>query len=91
MTDQPLSLNQRLQRFVGQLKSSTLLLLVTSLFVLDLVVPDPLPFIDEIVLGIATILIARWQSRRKEPPPPPKPPPKDVTPPGDADDAGLGG
>ncbi len=81
MTDSPQSLTERLQRFAGQLKSSTLLLLVTSLFVLDLVIPDPLPFIDEIMLGIMAVLIARWQSRRKEPPPAPKPPPKNVTPP----------
>ncbi len=77
MTDQSPNLVGRLQRYVGQLKSSTLLLLVGSLFVLDLVVPDPLPFIDEIVLGLSTIPIARWQSRRKEPPPPPR----NVTPP----------
>lgn len=81
MNDLPLSLSERLQRFVGQMKSSTLLMVVASLFLLDLVVPDPLPFVDEIVLGIVTILVARWQSRRKEPPPAPKPPPKDVTPP----------
>ncbi len=72
---------EQLQRFVGQFKSSTLLALAGSLFVLDLVIPDPLPFIDEIVLGIITLLIARWQSRRKEPPAAPKPPPKNVTPP----------
>ncbi len=60
---------------------STLLALVASLFVLDLAIPDPFPFVDEIVLGVVTILIARWQSRRKESPPTPKPPPKDVTPP----------
>ncbi len=76
------SLIQRLQRFAGQLKSSTLLAIVASVFVLDLFIPDALPFIDEIVLGLITVLVARWQSRRVEPPPPPKPPPKDVTPPG---------
>ncbi len=80
MTDQPQSLIGRLQRFAGQLKSSTLLAIVTSLFVLDLFIPDALPFVDEIVLGVLTILIARWQGRHKEPPPAPKPPPKDVTP-----------
>ncbi len=80
MIDRPQSLIERLQHFAGQLKSSTLLAIVTSLFVLDLVVPDALPFVDEIVLGVVTVLIARWQSRRKEPAPAPKPPPKDVTP-----------
>ena len=79
MTDRPMSVVERLQRFAGQLKSSTLLLLVTALFVVDLVIPDPLPFVDEIVLGLMTLLISRWQSRRQQPPP--KPPPKNVTPP----------
>lgn len=87
MNDRPRSLIGRLQRYAGQLKSSTLLVLVASLFALDLVVPDPLPFVDEIVLGIVTILVARWQGRRQEPPPA-KPSPKDVTPPGGKDDAG---
>lgn len=81
MTDRPQSLIGWLQGFAGQFKSSTLLALVASLFVLDLAIPDPFPFVDEIALGIVTILVARWQSRRKEPPPAPKPPPKDVTPP----------
>jgi len=71
---------QRLHRFAHQLKSSTLLVLVASLFVLDLLIPDALPFVDEIVLGIMTVLAARWRSRRAEPLPTPKPPPKDVTP-----------
>ncbi len=81
MTDRPQSLVGWLQGFAGQLKSSTLLAIVTSIFVLDLVIPDAVPFIDEIVLGIVTILVARWQGRRKESPLAPKPPPKDVTPP----------
>ena len=83
MPDPSQSLIDPLQRFVGQFKSSSLLAIVASLFVLDLAIPDALPFVDEIVLGILTILIARWQSRRAEPPEPPKPPPKNVTPPAD--------
>ncbi len=76
-----------LQRFVGRLKSSQLLLLVGSLFVLDLFIPDPFPFVDEIILGIMTVLVARWQSRRSEDdesygdkPYSDKPPTKNVTP-----------
>ncbi len=82
MPDPSQSLIQRLQRFAGQFKSSTLLAIVTTLFVLDVFIPDALPFVDEIVLGVITILIARWQSRRGSPPETPKPPPKNVTPPG---------
>ena len=81
MTDSSPGLIERWKRFTKQLKSSTLLLIVTTLFVLDVLIPDPLPFVDEIILGIMTILIARWQSRRKKPAP--KPPPKNVTPPAD--------
>ncbi len=80
MPDPSRSLIDRLQRFAGQFKSSTLLAIVATLFVADLFIPDALPFVDEIVLGVLTILIARWQSRRAEPPEAPKPPPKNVTP-----------
>lgn len=65
-----------------KLGSRTLLALVTGLFLIDLAVPDALPFIDEIVLGILAVLLARWQSRRTPPTPAPaeKPGEKNVTP-----------
>ncbi len=78
MTDSSGSLIGRLRRLAERFRSSTLLTVVASLFLLDLAIPDALPFVDEIILGILTILIARWQARRT---PPPKPPPKNVTPP----------
>lgn len=56
-----------------------LALLLGAIFVADVMIPDMLPFIDEIVLGIATLLVARWQSRRRADEE--RPPPKDVTPP----------
>ncbi len=82
MVNAPNSLILALQRFVGRLRSSQLLLLVGSLFVVDLFIPDPIPFVDEIILGIMTVLIARWQSRRSEDEDAfdDKPPPKNVTP-----------
>jgi hypothetical protein len=36
-----------------------------GLFVLDLIVPDLIPFIDEILLGLATLILARWKDRRQ--------------------------
>ena len=70
-----------LQDFVATLRSSVLLMVVTGLFLLDIIVPDALPFADEIILFLLTLLIARWKSRaRQELADPPKPPPKDVTP-----------
>ena len=80
MTDQPQRLTEKIKQVAERLKSSHLFLIVAGLFVLDLVILDPLPFIDEIILFIVTVLIARWQTRREEPPAPPKPPPKNVTP-----------
>ena len=38
------------------------LLLVVTL--LDFIVPDPIPFIDEIVLAILTMIFALWKERR---------------------------
>ena len=79
MSEETPGLIERIRRFVGQLKSPQLFLLVGSLFLLDLVILDPIPFIDEIILGIITLLVARWKKRRDEPAAP-KPPPKNVTP-----------
>ena len=38
----------------------------TALFVLNMLFLDPLPFVDEILFGLATLLLANWK-RRKEP------------------------
>lgn len=71
----------RLLDIFGRLRSSHLLLIVGGLFLADLVIPDPLPFLDEILLGAATLLLARWQLRKTEPAEArEKPPPKNVTP-----------
>ena len=62
--------------------SRTLLFVVGGLFLADVAIPDAVPFVDEMVLGIITILLARWQSRRPTVTPEPavKPKPKNVTP-----------
>ncbi|MFO1434883.1 MAG: DUF6116 family protein [Gammaproteobacteria bacterium] len=53
--------------FAARLRFPQLFLLALGLFVVDLVVPDTIPFIDEILLGLATLLLANI---RKRPPPP---------------------
>lgn len=66
--------------FFKALSSEHLLMMVTLLFLVDLAVPDPLPFVDEILLGSLALLIARWQNRNKaRPEPAHKPPTKNVT------------
>lgn len=31
-----------------------------TLFILNLLIPDPIPFLDEILLLVVTILLSRW-------------------------------
>ena len=49
---------------LSRLGSRTLLTLCALLFVVDLLVPDPLPFVDEIILGVTTLLLARRRDGR---------------------------
>ena len=51
---------------LGRLGTRALLGICATLFVVDLVMPDPLPFVDELFLGAATLLLARWQRRGRE-------------------------
>lgn len=51
--------------WLARLRSWQLFVLAAVLFVADVLVPDPLPFIDEIMLGLATLLMARWKRRRE--------------------------
>jgi hypothetical protein len=42
----------------------TLALFFGILLLIDLIVPDPLPFVDELLLGLTTVLLARRGQRR---------------------------
>lgn len=44
--------------FAGKLRFRTLFLVTAGLFVLDTFTPDPIPFVDEILLGLGTLLLA---------------------------------
>ena len=37
-----------------------------SLFLVDLLVPDFIPFIDEIILGLLAIILANWKKERNQ-------------------------
>lgn len=81
MSDEKVKPPTVIGRFLDKLRSSQLLMLLSGLLLLDIFILDPLPFVDEIVLAILTLLVARWKMRGSEPEPPPaKPPPKNVTP-----------
>ncbi len=51
-----------------KLRFPTLFKLTAGLFLLSLLVPDPLPFLEEILLGLGALLLANWKDRRREPP-----------------------
>jgi len=60
------------------LRYPTLFLLLAGLTALDFVVPDVIPFADELGLLLLTLLVGRWKARRADTPPtsPPAPPPR---------------
>lgn len=41
-------------------------MLTAGLFLIDLLIPDLLPFLDEFLLGLATLLLGMWTARKKE-------------------------
>ncbi len=49
--------------WVSALRSWQLFVLVVVAFVIDLLVPDPIPLIDEFLLGGITLLLLRWKQR----------------------------
>ena len=58
--------------FFGKLSYPRLFALTAALFALDVVTPDLIPFADELLLGLGTLLLANWK-KRKEPETPAKP------------------
>ncbi len=90
----PTTLRRRgiIQRLLGgmNLRFPGLFVLLATVFVIDLVVPDFIPFVDEIILAILTAIFALWKDRRATivttatggPPLPPAAPPLPPPPPG---------
>ena len=54
-----------LERFAGRLRFPQLFAITLILFVVDLIVPDLVPFADEVLLGLATLLLGSWKRRRQ--------------------------
>ena len=47
-----------------KLRFPVLLFITGGLFVLDFVIPDFIPFVDEILLGLATVILSRLKTRK---------------------------
>lgn len=48
-----------------RLRHPQLFAVMAAIFLVDLVVPDILPFADELLLGLATMFLGRWKRRRE--------------------------
>ena len=51
--------------FAGRLRFPWLFAFTVGLFLVDLIVPDPIPFADEILLGLCALLLSRWKKQRE--------------------------
>ena len=60
-----LPLTSMILKFADKLRFRQLFLLTAALFVIDLLIPDVLPFVDEILLGLLTLLFAAWRKPKK--------------------------
>ena len=56
--------------FAARLKFPTLFKITVVLFVIDLLVPDIIPFIDEILMGLTALILANWRNPEVESAPP---------------------
>lgn len=58
------------EKAARKMKFPYLFVFVAALFGVDLVIPDVLPFIDEVMLGLLTALLGAWRTRREPALPP---------------------
>jgi hypothetical protein len=68
--------------YASQLRFPTLFKITLGVFLLDLLIPDFIPFADEILLGLGALILSNWRKpapggavidvESKLPPPPPQ-------------------
>jgi Family of unknown function (DUF6116) len=56
-------LTERLMRFAAGLRFPKLMAVTAALFLVDLIIPDMIPFADEILLGLLSLLLASLKKR----------------------------
>ncbi len=56
-------IHDRLIQYVSRLRFPKLLALTAAVFILDLIFPDVIPFADEILLGLMTLLLGTLKKR----------------------------
>jgi hypothetical protein len=56
-----------LMGFASRLRFPTLFFVTLALWVINMLVPDPIPLIDEIVMGLLTLMLATWKKGKQAP------------------------
>ena len=72
-----------IEKTISRLKFPQAFGVFVALFLFDLIIPDFVPFVDEILLGLGAALFGMWRERVTTPKPGPaaaKPPIKNITP-----------
>lgn len=49
-----------------KLRYPTLFKITAALFLLSVIFPDPIPFVEEILFGLGTLLLANWKRRKTD-------------------------
>ena len=62
----PASMIHMFLKNANQLRFRNLFFMVIGLFFVDLLLPDFIPFIDEIILGLLAIILANWKKERNQ-------------------------
>ncbi len=57
-------LTSRLLGWAGRLRFPKLAMITAGLFFADLLIPDFIPFVDEILLGLGTLLLGNLRSKK---------------------------
>lgn len=59
----------RINEYAARLRFPKLVALTLGLFLIDLFLPDLIPFVDEILLALVTALLASFKKKRRDVPP----------------------
>ena len=62
----PASMIEMFLKNANQLRFRNLFFIVITLFFLDLLIPDFIPLVDEIILGLLAIILANWKKERNQ-------------------------
>ncbi len=62
----PNSMIEMFLKNANQLRFRNLFFMVIALFFVDLLIPDFIPLVDEIILGLLAIILANWKKERNQ-------------------------